>query len=273
MDLKSQATAVGLLLILASSTAAVRPADAVCANLHWGECVFSWGNNDPSNVGWLVPANTTLFTPFVTNATIAGWVEGTVTIFPFQYASSTRTVVGLYVNGTLVDTEADWVAGDGGLCTGGVCGSVLLKSLSPDFAVFSDYTMEFGLYRSLSSSIPSGSTVTLAFEADEPLWVSVSNQTSSPTYEESYNSYMSLPTSLGQEGLQSPHTVAAWVDSPNSSALGGFVRPVLFQWLLLGLICLVLVLVAVVSIVIVTERRASKKVGTGPPSFMEPSSS
>ena len=154
---------VCFLILMVPFAGVVRPAYAACVPLHWGDCIYTWGYRT-SNLGWLVPSNTTLFTPLVTNATIEGWVEGIVTIFPFQYDSSTTTIIGLYVNGKLVDNVTNGLGGVGGV--GG--GSQLLKSVASDTAVFSDYTMEFALYHSVYSSVPSGSTVTLAFEANRP---------------------------------------------------------------------------------------------------------
>ena len=246
-----------VVIILASLTSHVRRVDALCAQEHWGECVYTWGYTDRDNLGWLVPANTTAYTPLQTNTTVTNWIEGEITVFPFNVESLTSAVVGVYVNGELLaavsygNLSQNSVGGYGGSCDAGKCGSRILESISPNLAIFSDWTWELSLYHSLMyHSIVSGSTIALTFEASKPVWVSVDNQSSGFTYEETHSSFSSLPAAFPQDSPQSPHTIAAWVYSPNPHAPGG---PVVFPWPLQEFIalCLISLLIAVAVIVVV----------------------
>ena len=218
-----------LLLVLASLTGYVGNVDAVCAQMHWGECIYTWGYNDRSGLGWLVPSNTTLYTPLLTNASITHWIEGEITIFPFDLQPHTTATVGLYANGALIDiftTEnlsQSSAVGVGGSCVEGKCESLMIEQISHSTAIFSDWTWELGLYHQvdLLSTIASGSVVALAFEASTPIWVSAVNQSSGLTYEEKNPSFIPLPETFTSTSEQSPYTVAAWVYSPNPSTASG----------------------------------------------------
>jgi hypothetical protein len=244
-------------VILSTLTTQVRIADATCVQMHWGDCIYTWGYGNRNNLGWLVPSNTTVFTQLPTNATIAGWIEGEVTIFPFQVESSTSTVVGLYVNGELVDTStsanlsASSVGGSGGSCIVGICGSRIVRPISQNLATFTDWTWELDLYHTVGQSIPPGSTVAMAFETTKPLWISVNNQSSGFSLEVVHSSFAMLPASFPQDSQLSPYTVAAWVYSPSPSALGG---PSILLWAGIGFIALCFIAGLIVVIVVAVAR-------------------
>jgi hypothetical protein len=253
-----------VVIILASLTSYVRRVDALCAQEHWGECTYNWGYTDRDNLGWLVPANTTVYTPLQTNITITNWMEGEIVVFPFHVEPLTSAIVGVYVNGELEWTVSygnlsqNSVGGYGGSCNAGKCGSLMLESISPDLAIFSDWTWELSLYHSFpSQSIASGSTMALAFEASKPLWVSVDNQSSGFTYEDTRLSFTSLPATFPQNSPQAPYTVAAWVYSPNPHAPGG---PVALLWPLQWFValCFITFLIAIALLVWVRRVRARR---------------
>jgi len=264
---------ISLLVILTSLTGYVGKVDALCAQQHWGECIYTWGYSGNNGLGWLAPSNTTLYTPLVTNASITNWMQGEVTIFPFQVEPHTSATVGLYANGALIDSfttgnlSVSSAVGYGGSCVAGKCESLMLKSISPSIANFSDWTWEVGLYHQLSwlSPIASGSVVALAFEVSKPVWVSVANQSSGTTYEETHASFVPLPETFPSTSEQSPHTVAAWIWSPNQNAptgVGG--APWLpLAFLVLPFALVLTVIVAILVVLRVSRRRSPDRRGLG----------
>ena len=262
-----------LLFVIASVSFAipVRQVNAVCFQSYWGECTYNWGYEDSDSLGWLVPANTTVLTPLMTNVTVTGWIMGDISIFPFHVQKLTLASIGLYVNGALIDESSyknlsqNSVGGAGGTCNGGFCGSQLLRSISSDLAVFSDWTWELNLYHLVgwTSEIPSGSTITFAFEASKSLWVSIDNLSSGHSYEAAHSLYTNLPTTLQQAGQQTQYTLAAWVYSPNPNSPGAPIpfpfNPNAFSFLMQVLFVLGMTSAFVaVAVILVRSRRPVK---------------
>jgi hypothetical protein len=246
----------------------VRPASALCAPTSWGECDYTWGYTDPGHLGWLVPSNTTIFTPLVTNMSATGWIEAQAFLFPFHVEPSTSAVLGLYADGKLIASSSyqnlseNDVGGYGGTCTAGVCGSQMVKSVARDLAVFSDWTWELDLYHQIGwpSSIPSGATLNVAFESSKPIWISVDNLPSGSSYYVGHSSFTNLSGSLPTNGSLSSHTVAVWVYSPNPNAPGGPRTFPLLQWGITGLGAVLVT--AGVAYVVLRRTKAKQDVGT-----------
>jgi hypothetical protein len=265
-----------ILLALAPLGSLAGRADALCAQTHWGECDYSWGYSNPNNLGWLVPSNTTIFTPLHTNASVSGWMQAEVTLFPYNVSSFTAMDLGLYINGELVAsatsqnlsitgaggydgvcTGGQCVGGYGGDCSGGVCGTQLLKSVTPDLAIFSNWNWEVGIYHTFGlSGFPSGSTLAMAFETSKPVWVSIDNQSFGFSYVEANPSFTSLPATSPQYNSKSPYTMAVWAYSPNPNAPGG---PVVSSWFPPVLIVFSFLLLIIAITVFVVARSVKVK--------------
>jgi len=275
--------AITILLVLAVLVplgSLVGRVDALCAQTHWGECEYTWGYVNPNQLGWLVPANTTIFTPLLTNASVSNWIQGEVTLFPYNVSRFTEMNLGLYISGKLVASATsqnlsmsgaggyngvcsggDCVGGYGGSCGLGACGPHMLMSISPDLAVFTNWTWEVGIYHTFGwPGIPSGSTLAMALETSKPVWVSIDNQSSGFSYLQRNPSFTSLPGASPSYDTKSPHTVAAWVYSTNPNAPGGPRGPFYFLMSLSPLVVLGIVSsVAAVAAYAVIHRIRTKR--------------
>lgn len=175
-----------------------------CYQVRWGQCYFWWGSAGLSGKGWLMPADTTVFTSYVTNESITQFVTASVSVFLYQIPKGTVVVVGFYVNGNLATSQTYHTDNYTGYP------AEMVQLISPGFAKFTNSTLGLGASEGgLTSPIPSGSTITIAVAASAPMWIQVDDTALVHSYQANMSSPVVLPTFYGNSDVSSPHTL--WV--------------------------------------------------------------
>ncbi len=170
-------------------------------------------------MGWLIPANTTILTSYLTTESLNNFVGASIYVFPYQIEQNTTMSFGLYINGALVSNETyDLNANSPNPAS---IQTLLLSNSGDEVANFSHSVLGFSVPVFLHSSIPSGANVTVAATANQPVWVQIDNNTTVHSCEANTSSQRSnaFPDSLRLamgSCTMAPNTISIDVESDAS---------------------------------------------------------
>jgi len=171
-------------------------------------CSSCYGSVGQSTTGWLMPANVTFSTSYVTTAPMTTFISGIVNVFDYDIQPGILLTVGLYMSGAMVamqtyntsDYHFPQLA-------------QIVASNSSSMAVFTNSLVGFtATVLGLTRPVPAGATVTVAIVTNHPIWVQIDGSAPVKSYETVAPPSDVLPAN---HGAISPYTI--WVDIQSES--------------------------------------------------------
>lgn len=130
-------------------------------------------------MGWEMPAGHLVYTTFVTSHPLNGAVMMTVSVIPYGLGADTTLNLALYINGVLRQSEAANVSSP---IVSEMAGQPLTTTLGT-LANFTGGVQDEGLTLFLTSSLPTGTTVTLGMMATSPIWMRTASEASASSFD------------------------------------------------------------------------------------------
>jgi hypothetical protein len=156
-----------------------------------------------------MPSNVSIATTYVANQSLNSFVEASVNLFPYQLPTGSSLYLGLYVNGNLEATQVYR------LDQGSGQNASIVSIISANVANFTSSSMGFTVTYVPTSSLPTGTSITVTALATSPVWVQIDDQATTHSYESTtLSASSSLPAQvIPATGTVAPYTLSVGVES------------------------------------------------------------
>jgi hypothetical protein len=164
------------------------------------------GSNGTSDHGWLIPANTTIATTYLTNSSIAGYINGVVNVFPTNDSSKAQVTIGLYDNGLLLASRTV------NLGKYHPRTSTVVASLSAREDRFSGSLMGLTVSPATITTIQAGTKIAVTISSNVQIWVQIDDSAKVHSYV-SQSAGQVLPSILSITKQETSHTISVGIES------------------------------------------------------------